>query len=51
MRSNVTFLLFSNVSKTNPFSNVTEVAASPAISMANPNEPLHGHLAVTGTPG
>ena len=51
MRDNVTFLLFSNVSATNPFSNVTEVAASPALSMANLNEPLHGHLAVTQNPG
>ena len=51
MRDNVTFLLFSNASATNPFSNVTEVAASPVLTMANLNEPLHGHLAVTQTPG
>ena len=51
MRDNVTFLLFSNVSTANPFSNVTEVAASPALTMVNPNEPLHGHLAVTQNPG
>lgn len=50
-RQDLAFYFFSNLSMTNGFSNKTYVGRSAQnLTLANPNMPLHGHLALTSTP-
>jgi hypothetical protein len=50
MRDNVSFVLFNNLTQATPF-NVSNIATSSVITFANINEPLHGHLSLTGVEG
>jgi len=47
----MSFYFFSNVSMSNPFSSTTYVGRSTQnLTVANPDMPLHGHLALTSVP-
>lgn len=46
-RQNLVFRYFTNVSASlGGFSNLTLAGESPVVTLANPNEPLHGHLSL-----
>nr|QOL01233.1 putative extracellular protein TR9_041a [Trebouxia lynnae] len=50
-RQDLAFYFFSNLSMTNGFGNKTYVGRSAQnLTLANPNMPLHGHLALTSIP-
>lgn len=49
-RQPLAFYFFKNVSASTGFSNLTYSGRSAMINLANPNEPLQGHLALTANP-
>lgn len=49
-REPVVFFFMHNATADNGFSNLSYAGKSAVINVTNPNEPLHGHLALTQDP-
>ncbi len=50
-RQDVAFLFFYNVSRTTKFSSFNLLGRSPNITLSNPNDPQHIHLALSQNEG